>query len=502
MNHQGQIGSTTGTTAVLGPKHLVATNGTMIFFNTGCHILRLHLSVRPWVAKAIDVRNEAPEPVVPTFRSELLSYLKMWDLAEVEANRTFGTLKKQGHLRTEETRRIKALRRLLLHVHDGLYLGSEKLIVVTDKPITVEFVNELIDIIAEAFECIMYSTKAPLPSLTKWTKQGPVGDRLIIAYLADNLLHIGRLAFKDVSYKERIHSAFGDMDTIHEWTRKTGKRYKLYTRRVEDVDKQIVDVIHAFVHEAFRFISLWIMKCAHGAKDFNKRPAIVCLADPRASPLRAALVYLSTLLNGTSSRLSLLLGFRNCKDMDQLWNSYPQDCSLLMRLAKAAIGAITRRMVFVFETWPFLLYAAPWREASDLRSQVILFINYPRHQLRAGCARVLHERVHAIEGSEARIRFMMDTVVDFKQAGHFVEISVAHVENLHAVHKRRAQGAGGQTPGLSSISAQSVVIQATGSRGAALPRSSIKDPFPLSFSSVLSQGYQPHVKSPSIFPPW
>ena len=124
-----------------------------------------------------------------------------------------------------------------------------------------------------------FSSKVPPPSVSRWTKDGPVGDRLIVGSIGGVLWDVPREALEPMEatlLTPATESELSELNETVEFNRVSGKWAKRFFSVAGDIVKLMRPLIQAVVREGSRSVIMWILAAAHGAKSFTTAAPIGC----------------------------------------------------------------------------------------------------------------------------------------------------------------------------------------------------------------------------------
>ena len=311
-----------------------------------------------------------------------------------------------------------------------------------------------------------------MPSASKWSKAGPVTDRMIVACIADNLNGIAGEGLRSLNFSMTQSKTYGEgeeagsVDTIYEWNRVLGKKQKVFVSVMADSNLKAGWLMLAIVHEGFRLLTLVVMTQAHRKREPGQAPSITELADPRSSVFDCVLSYWSALLRPTSSRsagnrLRLIWGFRGVKNLKDWRSHYPQDELVLTKLTTSAKGAVQRRLRNRIRDmhWPALLAtASPVMPKKDGDGILDTFLRLSACRLSSGFAARLHARYSTPSiPRERQVDLLRGQMERLYTIAFILGPSVAPVENRHAGHRKATMG--DQVHTMSTLVSASVEIE-------------------------------------------
>lgn len=115
--------------------------------------------------------------------------------------------------------------------------------------------------------------------------------------------------------------------------------------------------IFALVLEPVRFLTAWALAKSKDFPDPCAHPALLDVVSEQHSPATVALQNLASFVDGSSSRLKLLLAVLGVDSFDTLNETLPEWASLLRVVAFTAIAWVRRRWVTKFAASPYRLAA-------------------------------------------------------------------------------------------------------------------------------------------------
>ena len=471
FNHQNFIGIGSVNLAVHGPTLVTDQYCSAKFMNRGQHLLRCAMTCRQCIDKVLILEPGKTDEVDNAFREEFVSYVTKWYKCEDKESRTKNK-DKQGRAAAKATGRpmnafLRCLHTYFELVSSGFGIGSKKIVVRTNAPLTPELRAEVVDEISAAVVGMLFQRQFEVPSVSKWTKQGPCADRFIAASVSGNLERIcdealGKLSF-DVS--ETSYNLF-EMDHQFTWNKASGKLQARHKQYVGNHNKQMGVAISAFGQEGQRYLTVYHLKLAHSkvVPCAGREPAIALLVNDKTSVIYQILCYTSSLMKGKGRRILILVGLRGCRTAKEWAMSYPEDVRKFRQTLSGGAAVLERRQRRRLKLWPWPLFAMLDSRISLSQCEDIstLFLATPQHRLESGGAEKLHKAAWLIEPeaetSARRIEFVITNIKRLKPGSHRIKASVAQCEDLHASH-RQSIGHAKQTPHISTVAGKSCRLQ-------------------------------------------
>ena len=464
LNHLNFIGEHAGTLAAHGEKPIVRQLSGARFLNASTHNLRCALGTREVIDRKLEVRVGTPEPEDVAYAGEVVSYLETWAHTKrrkakpTNKNKKKKTTGPDGN--TLMQKRAEAARRFLKRVQGGLYGRSDKIFVYAERPVSKEERAKVVDEVSQDAVAMLWEGSQPEPSLSKWTKAGPAGEADMVGSLGGLRRDIAKHALSKLNFTEKCSSKFGELDTQHTFSQVNGVRFKHFFAAIEDDDEHCLHRMDTVTHEAHRFLGSKYMEFSHASADLggDLPTPLAMLGSDHYSPQYAALSYLSSLLAGISSRLQLILGFRNCKSTGEWRRKYPQDTMRFKGLTCMAIATIERRQRKKCMRAPLTLLAIRWLPRDSGVTVVGEFIQNPTCRQPHGFARDFHVRVLALPEA-TRVDAVLFRFNKIAPLSAVSKPGIADVEDLHAGNKRRAACTSSQVVSASNLVAQSALSQ-------------------------------------------
>ena len=218
------------------------------------------------------------------------------------------------------------------------------------------------------------------------------------------------------------------------WHRVAGARYARLERSLENPVHTVVSIAVALVFEPFHTLTYLFMHWSSRDRDYSKFPPLMDLIWERTSPLVWCLQHLSDVLNGTSPRLKMLLGYMRCSNVDDWLSSFPAQAAYIRRLVLQALSLIEYRHVAKYTAFPWAIFSCgdTRRGAEERRSLAATFKTKRACCLPFGMARDLTSVVDEEELVGPKWAGI------FKLAAWQVRLSLFVIECLHARNRRSA----------------------------------------------------------------
>lgn len=153
-------------------------------------------------------------------------------------------------------------------------------------------------------------------------------------------------------------SVYGEMDTVLEWQKAAGSRAKRFREFISSGDSKINIAIWGVCKECHRLLTLSYLKMSHSVRMPGEESNVAVLATDRDSPIHRALSFYSSLLQGMSNRLHMLVGFRGCSSIRDWFDRCPGDVERLEKMASGSAAVIERRQRRRLNQYPSAFFAA------------------------------------------------------------------------------------------------------------------------------------------------
>ena len=438
--------------ALLGLKVFSSVASWALFMHSGAHFIRLVASVRTCVATHF--RPSAPQPVgAKLFNKELRDYLLCNFKGNTMARMSFkdqaagddGGLGDQDKAAGDQDkaaswqRRCEAFAEKLdecFEVFDGVpWEGGLQHRCKGPSCCGGDCKARM----ARVISGVVIPSLPGVPSPGKWTRLGKPLDMLILGLLLHNvMLLLFRLAFSSFNYRPAEADA-EDAEDMDSWHRVAGLRLKRTMAMLESPLMKLSITLLGVVTEPVRALTYKFIHCSAGLRGRRTQadPGICAWANPRTSPVVAALQHISTMMRSGSGRLRLIWGACGCASLREFAAQH-REFAWLARRALLASGAwmyIRHRKVLEAFPWKLSLLvdrkvpphaqaavAREWRESNSCC-------------LPPGVCRSWHQR---------RPKIKKDDIVTSKWKGlvramcHAVSMSIADVESVHAGNRARA----------------------------------------------------------------
>ena len=175
--------------------------------------------------------------------------------------------------------------------------------------------QEKVRVVSEAILDTFVAPCFPVASTGKWAKTGPAGDRLMLTNNCNVMEELTVRALSKLSFKFAIEADDKELDNSWaEWNKVAEKKSKTTKTLLHNPDKKASINAFQVVDESHRYLTQEHLHYAYREMTYEqgKPSPLQIMANDRRSPIYFALVNLSALLGGVSSRLVLIWRFRGC----------------------------------------------------------------------------------------------------------------------------------------------------------------------------------------------
>ena len=437
------------------PKLLSRMYSLTKLFKTSGYFMKLVQSLEPYILQTLQVRQGAPPDEMRVFLQEMIDYIRChrnrfvrlqnrikhhWlrlDGAESGSDGDdFSSGSTQSGARARATFE-KAAERFSAAWNGPLWESGVCVYYQPhgDTKSRVEIAREM----ASSAKAFLFNTVPSSPAANKWTKLGPSADFMTFALCPHRLLAGAFSKLKEPKEETTLQGDLNDLDPDLckdvAFSAVAGSRYKASKEFLGAEETPTLLMRLCLVLEPLRHLTGWWMKCASDVEDPCRPPRLMDMVNPAWSPVRHALQYLSTLLDGKSSRLVLLWRLAGCGSLSEWYAQRPLDVRRFRRLCLLVSGWIYRRHECKWNQFPWLLVgvADKRRSMADRRKIIRTFDRTRVCCLRPGMSRSLRSREDWSEDLLLTVDWL--TVLFFFAL--LVTMVVADVEWRH--HRNRAR---------------------------------------------------------------
>ena len=216
----------------------------------------------------------------------------------------------------------------------------------------------------ELFVNIFFRSLPLKPNLKKWTKYGQALDWHLVALGCCNFLpQLYKPAYQKIDLRvvKNAAAAVGKDPEVQElsWHELESKRHKAYGSVVAAPATLRSVIVLCIVLEPCRWLARWFMRRSSQwrrarAQRRGKAPPVCDMTWLEASPAVRVLQYLSQLLSGRASRLTLLWS-RRCDSWEDFCTAEPDTLLMLRRTVQVASAEIEMRHFRPYFQLPFSL---------------------------------------------------------------------------------------------------------------------------------------------------
>ena len=398
------------------PKLLSRMYSLTKLFKTSGYFMKLVQSLEPYILETLQVRQGAPPDEMQVFLREMINYIRChrnrfvrlqnrirhhWlrlDGAESGSDSDDDDVSSSS---TKPGARARAMFEKAAERFSAAWNGPlwESGVCVYYQPhgdtkSRVEIAREM----AFSAKAFLFKTVPSSPAANKWTKLGPSADFMTFALCPHRLL---AGAFSKLKQPKEEATLQGDLNDLDPDLRKdvafsaiAGSRYKASKEFLGAEETPMLLMRLCLVLEPLRHLTGSWMKCASDVEDPCRPPRLMDMVNPAWSPIRHALQYLSTLLDGRTSRLVLLWRLAGCGSLNEWYAHRPLDVRMFRRVCLLASGWIYRRHECKWNQCPWLLVgvADKRRSMADRRKIIRTFERTRICCLRPGMSRSLRSR--------------------------------------------------------------------------------------------------------------
>ena len=194
------------------------------------------------------------------------------------------------------------------------------------------------------------------PAANKWGKLANAVDTMTFGYAVHG---VWPKAFARLQL-DTSAAVDADMDSVLQndlsFSAVAGVRYKTSNDFLNRPCTEHKLTILGLVLEPMSALTAWLMRRARDTEDSPCRCPLMDLVHPPASIVVSVLQYLSSMLDGSPTRLMMLWRPSGCTSLQEWIESRPQQVRLLRRLTLLVSSALYRRFVHtVIDRFPFKL---------------------------------------------------------------------------------------------------------------------------------------------------
>ena len=454
FNHQTMLGQLDMIVTVFMSEFLKTMHSVTSFLNYSCHRLRMMLSLRPFLAKKIKLLRGTPLAIDSAYAAECRGFLGAnaaisAGLRRKKKNKA-GRAGKQRVAATPGAKKKASVDGFFTEIHGGFDLKAEfYLVYVGDVEPTHEMHAAVVDRVYNYICDGMLTSQAPTPSSAKWTKTSPASSALFFMQqgrLMDGMMRSGlcQLTFTDVLVVDEV-----ELDESHAyWKAVAGKSYNAAKKYARDDDQLAKLPLFLIADEPNIYLQLRHLHHAHAPLGYNETlPTIMQIyTNDKRSHVYRAMVGVSAVLMGTTSRMIMAWRFRGCSSMFEWFRDYPADALLLYRASSGLQATIQTRQRDRLQSLEILSIGDPDMRDAERIDIIKRFAKAGRAKLGDGICADLWEAAWVevgtggdIQGREDRfVAVMTGKARLLSEATAFVSFSVAPLRK----HTRQEQAGG------------------------------------------------------------